>query len=100
MSSPTDTSKEAIALRTAAKEFWQPTLTEDQKREEERDPDDRAGRLRWRNLSRAAVNYARLVLAGQCIPELPKPKRLEVKWHTCSHGPPLPPGARCSLCED
>jgi hypothetical protein len=68
MSSKFDASKEAIALRTAAKEFWQPTLTDAQRRKEECDANDRAGKARWRTLSRAAVAYAKLMLAGQCIP--------------------------------
>ena len=113
-------SKQAIALRVAAKEFWAQPV--DDPRVLFTDPHDRAGHARWNALSRAAVAYAKLVLAGQCIPQLnehkhefiawgPKgpdgPRWCECgavqkalgKWHTCSHGPPLPPGARCSLCE-
>ncbi len=100
MSSKHQRSKEAVALRVAAKEFWQPELTEEQRKAEERDPHDRAGQKRWNALSRAAVAYAKLMLAGQCIPALPEPKKTEGKWTTCPHGPPLPPGARCSLCYD
>lgn len=55
-------SKEAVALRAAAKEFWAPH------KEDLTDPNDKAGHARWRVLSRAAVQYAKLLLAGQCIP--------------------------------
>lgn len=65
MSNKHQRSKEAVALRKAALEFWTTPYTDEQLR----DPHDREGQRRWNALSRAAVAYAKLVLAGQCIPK-------------------------------
>lgn len=64
MSSKHQRSKEAIELREAAQDFWA------NYEENPADPHDRAGQRRWNRLSRASVAYAKLVLAGQCIPEV------------------------------
>lgn len=57
------TSPEAVKLRETALVFWRnyPVL----------DSKDTEGQKRWREFSKAAVAYAKLLLAGQCIPKEP-----------------------------
>lgn len=93
MSSKFDTCKEAVALRVAAKLFGENHLWDDLPNLV---PHDHA---RWRALSRAAVAYAKKVLAGQCIPMEPKERKpLPPDWYTkpCSKG--CPPG-RCNATD-
>lgn len=65
MSSKHDFSPEAVELRKASAqlEWWG---AEEKEHPENLSKDDMK---RWRKLSRAAVAYAKLVLAGQCIPK-------------------------------
>lgn len=62
MSDKSDQSPTAIALRRFAIEYGEHI------NDEPTDSTDREGRERWKKLKRAAIAYARVQLAGQCIP--------------------------------
>ena len=69
MSNKHDGSMQAIKLRRAAEIYGKTAHVEPA------DDKDSGGRERWRVLARAAVSYARLMLAGQCIPIAKEPRK-------------------------
>lgn len=77
MSNKHDTSPEAVILRENAREWGEHI------HDKPKDPHDRESQARWNKLKRSAIAYAKLALAGQCIPAAVAAVVLS--------GPPAPP---------